>query len=444
MRPPLFTYSSVHLDLDYRVFGYALAVSLAAGVIFGLVPALRATRTDLACDLKERGGLTRGGATRSALVVAQVALSLVALIGAGLFARSLSNAARVDLGFSTERLGTVAFNLADWSYTEDRGREFNRRALERAAAVPGVAAAALAKDMPLNVGLARTVLLPGKESESGRFILTSLIGPGYLRTLGIPLLGGRDFSPLDNLDAPRVAIVNQVAAAYYWPGENAVGKRMRFFGDDRLAEVVGVARNANYQTVGEPPQALIYLPLGQSYSANGVLYIRASGDAATTLAAVRREVQSLDRNLRLETETVDQTIRQALWAPRLTAWLLGAFGLLALLLSTIGIYGVVSYSVSQRTREIGVRMALGAKSGDVQLWIIGEGLRLVAIGVAAGLVIALVATRGIQSLLLATSAHDAVTFVTVPVFLTLVGLAACWLPALRATRIDPSTALRDE
>jgi ABC-type lipoprotein release transport system permease subunit len=208
--------------------------------------------------------------------------------------------------------------------------------------------------------------------------------------------------------------------------------------------VVGVARNANYQTVGEPPQALIYLPLGQSYSANGVLYIRASGDAATTLAAVRREVQSLDRNLRLETETVDQTIRQALWAPRLTAWLLGAFGLLALLLSTIGIYGVVSYSVSQRTREIGVRMALGAKSGDVQLWIIGEGLRLVAIGVAAGLVIALVATRGIQSLLLATSAHDAVTFVTVPVFLTLVGLAACWLPALRATRIDPSTALRDE
>ena len=195
---------------------------------------------------------------------------------------------------------------------------------------------------------------------------------------------------------------------------------------------------------GEPPQALIYLPLTQNYSADAVLYIRARGDQATTLTAVRRAVQPLDRNLRLETETVDRTIRQALWAPRLTGLLLGAFGLLAGLLSTIGIYGVVSYSVSQRTREIGVRMALGAKPRDVQLGVIREGLRLVGAGVVAGLGIALVATRGIQSLLLATSARDAVTFVTVPIFLTLVGLAACWLPALRATRIDPSTALRDE
>jgi predicted permease len=444
MRPPLFTFSAVHLDLDFRVLGYALAVSLAAGIVFGLVPALRATRTDLACDLKERAGPTASSSARSALVVAQVALSVVALIGAGLFVRSLSNATRVDLGFAPERLGTVAFDLAEWGYAEDRGRDFEQRALERAAAVPGVAAAALAKDPPFRVSLARTVLLPGRESGSGRFTLTSLIGPGYLRTLGIPLLAGRDFSPLDARDAPRVAIVNEAAAAYYWPGENAIGKRMRFFGDDKLAEVVALARDANYQTIGEPPQALIYLPLAQHYSANAVLYIRARGDPATTLAAVRREVQALDRNLRVEPETVDQTIRQTLWAPRLTAWLLGAFGVLALLLSTIGIYGVVSYSVSQRTREIGVRMALGATPGDVQLSVIREGLRLVAAGVAVGMGIALVTTRAIQSLLFATSARDAVTFVLVPAFLTLVGLAACWLPALRATRIDPSTALREE
>ena len=444
MRPPLFTYSAVHLDLDYRVFGYALAVSLVAGVIFGLVPALRATQTDLACDLKERSGVARGGTARSALVVAQVALSLVALIGAGLFARSLANAAHVDLGFAPERLGTVSFNLADWSYAEDRGREFDQRALDAAAAVPGVVSAALAKDLPLNVGLARTVLLPGKESEQGRFTLTSLVGPGYFRTLGIPLMTGRDFGAEDRRDGPRVAIVNQVAAAYYWPGENAVGKRIRFFGDERPVEVVGLARNANYQTVGEPAQGLIYLPLAQNYAANAVIYVRARGDAATTQEAVRRVVQRLDPNLKLQTETTDETIRVSLWAPRLTAWLLGAFGLLALLLSSIGIYGVISYSVSQRTREIGVRMALGAQPGDVQRGVIGEGLRRVAMGVAAGRGIALVATAGLQSMLLATSAHDALTFVTATAFLTLVGLAACWLPALRATKIEPSRALREE
>jgi predicted permease len=445
MRPPLFTYSAVHLDLDFRVLGYALGVALAAGVLFGLVPALRATNADLACDLKERAGPARsGGAVRSALVVAQVALSLVALVGAGLFARSLSNAAQVNLGFAPERLATVRFNLADWSYTEERGREFDQRVVEAAAGLPGVEAAALAKDVPLNVGLARTVLLPGRESGSGRFTLTSLIGPGYFRTMGIPLEAGRDFSAEDTRDGPRVAIVNQAAAAYYWPGESPIGKRMRFFGDDHVAEVVGLARNANYQAVGERPQALIYLPLAQNYSASAVLYVRARGHAETTLAAVAREVHRLDPNLTLETATVEQTIRQALWAPRLTAWLLGAFGLLAMLLSSLGIYGVISYSVSQRTREIGVRMALGATPGDVQLGVVAEGMRLVAAGVAIGLAIALVATRGVQSLLLATSAQDAVTFAMAPAFLTLVGLAACWLPAWRATRIDPSRALRDE
>jgi len=444
MRPPMFIYSAVHLDVDYRVLTFALAVSLAAGLLFGLVPALRAARTDLASDLRERGAAASGGRARSALVVAEVALSLVALIGAGLFARSLQNAARVDLGFTPERLATIVFNLADWNYDEEQGREYYRQALERAAAVPGVAAAALAKDVPLNVGLARTVLLPGRETDEGRFTLTSLVSPGYLATMGIPLVAGRDFNAQDGRDAPRVAIVNEVCAAYYWPGESALGKRMKFFGDDREWQVVGVARKANYQAVGEPPRALIYLPLAQNYTSSAVLYIRARGEVGAALETARRQVQALDPKMRLETATVEETIRQTLWAPRLTAWLLGAFGGLALLLSSIGIYGVISYSVSQRTREIGVRMALGANPGDVQMEVIGEGLRLVAAGVAAGLGIALVATRGIQSLLLATSARDPVTFAMAPAFLALVGLAACWVPAHRATRIDPSRALREE
>ncbi|HUP03572.1 MAG TPA: ABC transporter permease [Bryobacteraceae bacterium] len=443
MRPPMFTYSAVHLDLDYRVLGYALAVSIVAGVLFGLVPALRAARTDLASDLRERGAAERGGAMRSALVVAQVALSLVALIGAGLFTRSLLNASRVNMGFSPARLATVGFNLGDWGYDEERGREYERQALERAAAAPGVESAALAKDMPLTVGLARTVLLPGRENAGGRFTLTSVVGPGYLATMGIPLLAGRDFDARDGRDAPRVAIVNEACAAYYWPGESAVGKRMKFFGDSRVWDVIGVARNANYQSVGEAPQALIYLPLEQNYTAGGVVYIRARSSAAA-LEAAREAVQSVDPRMRLEAATVEDSIRQGLWAPRLTAWLLAAFGTLAVALSGIGIYGVISYSVSRKTREIGVRMALGAKPVDVQREIVVEGLRLVAAGVCVGLGVAITAARGVQSLLLATSARDALTFISAPSFLTLVGIFACWAPAYRATRIDPSRALRDE
>jgi predicted permease len=444
MRPPLLALSGVHLNLDLRVLGYALAISVAMGVVFGLTPALRATRTDLAGELRERGGQPAAGLLGSALVAGQVALSLLALIGAGLFVRSLWNAGRVDLGFVPDRLGIVAFDAADRGYSEDRMREFEGQLLERAAAVPGVASAAVANDPPFNVSLARTVLLEGRGNTQGRFTLTSLISSGYLRTLGIPLLAGRDFSPIEGPAAPRAAIVNQAAAAYYWPGESAVGKTIRFFGDDRPAEVIGVARNANYQTIGERPQALIYLSLAQYYSGFAVLYVRAAGDLQTTLAAVRREAQTLDPNLPLQSEPLDQTIRQALWAPRLTAGLLGAFGALALLLSTIGIYGVVSYSVSQRTREIGIRMALGATPGDVQLAIAGAAMRVVAIGVVLGIGVALIVTRGVQSLLFATSARDAVTFVLVPTLLTLVAVAACWLPALRATRIEPMRELREE
>jgi predicted permease len=444
MRPPLLAYSSLHLDLDGRVLLYAFAVSLATGLLFGLVPAWRATRTNLATDLKERAGQPVSRGVRSFLVAGQLAFSLVALIGAGLFARSLWNAQRADPGFAPERLGTVAFNFADQGYSEERGREFLRQALQSATSQPGVASAALAKDGPLTVSLARTVVLEGQPDTAGRFTLTSLISPGYLRTVGIPLLRGRDMSPLDTQGTPRVAIVNEAAAAYYWPGQDPLGQRLRFFGDEKPAEVIGVARNANYQAIGEPPQALIYLSMWQYYFPSAVVYVRARGDAPTTLASVRRGVQSLNPNVWLEARGVDQAIRESLWAPRLSAWLLAMFGALGLLLAGIGIYGVMAYSINQRRREIGVRMALGATPGDVQRMVMTDGARMVAVGVVAGLAIALPAAHAARKLLFLTSPSDALTFVAVPAFLALVGLAACWLPARRATRVDPSKALRDE
>jgi predicted permease len=444
MRPPLLAYSSLRLDLDGRVLAYTFAVAFATSILFGLVPALRATRADLVTDLKDRAGQPGSRGVRSFLVVGQLAFSLVALVGASLFMRSLGNAERVDPGFAPDRLGTVIFNFADQGYSEERGREFLRQVLERAVSQPGVASAAMAKDWPLRVSLARTVILEGQPETAGRFTLTSLISPGYLRTVGIPLLRGRDMSPLDTQETGRLAIVNEAAAAYYWPGQDPLGKRLRFFGDDKPAEVVGVARNANYQAIGEQAQALIYLSMWQYYFPEAVVYVRAAGDGGTALRSVRRGLQSLNRNVSFEARSVDQAIRESLWAPRLSAWLLAVFGALGLLLAGIGIYGVMAYSINQRRREIGVRMALGATPGDVQRMVLGEGARLVASGVLAGMAIALPAAQAARKLLFVTSPRDALTFIAVPAFLVVVGIAACWLPARRATRVDPSRALRDE
>jgi len=449
LRPPLFKFADFRLDLDGRVLFYTAAVSVLTAILFGLFPAMRATRVDLAADLKDRAGndASAGGRwrARSLLVVFQVALSLVALVGAGLFIRSLFNADRFDPGFDAAHLGVVSFDVAGEGYDEARGREYLRRSLELAAAVPTVDAASISKDMPFQVGSARTVLLrgAGQPSGKGRITLTSIVWPAFFRTVRTPLLQGRDFTPFDTQSAPHVAIVNQVAAAYFWPGQNALGKTLEFFGDPRPAEVVGIARNANYQAIGEAPQAMIYLSSLQFYFPYGALYIHTRGGPDAALAAVRRAMRSLDRNLVLTARPVHAMIRQSLWAQRLSADLLAVFGMLALLLAAVGMYGVISYSVHQRKREIGVRLALGASPGEVQRMVLAQGIRLVTLGVLIGMAIALAASR-ILATMLFVSARDAVTFILVPAVLVLVGIAACWLPALRATRIDPSTALRDE
>ncbi len=449
LRPPMFSFAAVHLSLDGRVLAFNLGISLATGILFGLAPALRATRGDLAADLKERAGPGPAGnwRPRRVLVTIQVALSVVALVGAGLFLRSLQKAYGIDPGFDAAHVGVVVFNVAEHGYSEERGRDFQRRALEQASRVPGVVSASLALDWPFHVSFARTVLLEGQENSAngeGRRALLSVAWPGYLRTVGIPLLRGRDLSLLDGRTAPRVAIVNEVAAVNFWPGQDPIGKRIRFSGEDAPVEVVGIARNANYVEIGERPQPMVYTSLMQYYYATSVVHIRTAGDPAPALAAVRREVQALDRSLLLQSQSTRDIIREALWAQRLAADLLAVFGALALTLAAIGMYGVISYSVNQRRREFGVRMALGATAGEVEALVLREGIQLVTFGVIVGVMVALAASRAVGSLLFAVAPRDALTFLMVPAILALVGVIACWIPAHRATRVDPAQALREE
>ena len=451
MRPPMFNHAGFRLVLDSQVLLFTAGISLATGVLFGLAPAFRATRTDLATDLKERAGAPAGfhrvWRPRAVLVMAQVAFSLVALIGAGLFTRSLQSAGQIDPGFDAAHLGIVAYNVTDQAYNEGRGREYHQRALEKAASVHGVVSAALARDVPFHVVSSRTVLLPGEENAAagqGRSTLTSVVSPGYFQTMGIALLRGRDFRIADTKTTPRVVIINETAAAAYWPGQDPIGQHISFAGEGLPVEVIGIVKTANYQAIAEPPQPMVYLSLMQYYFPTAVLYVRTAGNPDAVVGAVRREVQTLDRNLLLQVESLETSIRELLWAQRLSAWLLAVFGALALLLATIGIYGVISYSVRQRTREIGVRLALGATVGDVRRMILREGVRLVAIGVAAGGAVSLAAAGSVGSMLFIKNPRDVLTFTLVPAVLAVVGVVACWIPAIRATRIDPSVALRDE
>jgi len=448
LRPPMFQFAAVDLSLDRPVLLYTLAISIVTGVLFGLAPAFRATRTDLASDLKERTGKVSaaGGpwSARSVLVMGQVAFSLVALVGAGLFVRSLRNAEAIAPGFDAAHLGIIVFRVPDQGYDEARGRDFEQRAMERAAGVPGVLSTTLSKDWPLHVSLSRTIELEGQPPGSGRTILAGFTWPGYFQTVGTSLLRGRDFSPRDQADGPRVVVVNEYAAKLYWPGEDPIGNRVRFARDSHSYEVIGLAANANYQALGEKPQPFVYFSLVQYYFPAAVVCFRTAGDPDRVIEAVRRQVQSLDRNVLLQSESIHFTIQQSEWQQRLSAALLSLFGVLALVLASVGIYGVVSYSVAQRQREFGIRMALGATAGDVQSMVVLEGIRIVAIGVVAGTAVAMMAARAVKSMLFTAGSGDAVTFVLVPALLTLVALLACWFPAKRATRIEPWIALRDE
>ena len=449
-RPPFLAADAIDLQPDMRVLMFTLAVSIATGVVFGLAPAIQASRPDLVVELKEKtsapAGSSRLFSVRNVLVSAQVALSLVALVGAGLFLRSLQHAQQISPGFDADHLAVLSFDLGAQGYTEERGRQFQQRVLERAASVPGVQAASVASTVPLFAGgFSRTVFLEGQDASdrrAGRLVQISVVGPRYLEAAGIPLLRGRTLSETDQPHTPIAVVVNETMAKKFWPEQDAIGKRFKFFGQNFFNQVVGIAKDSKYNFIGEEETPFIYQATTQVYQPQLSLFVKAPKPSAV-LGTVRGEVQQLDRNLPLTNVfTLSEIFDQALWAPRMAAWLLAVFAGLSLVLSVIGIYGVMAYAVSQRTRELGIRMALGASRADVVRLVVAQGLRLTLMGVAFGLVASFAVTRLIVSLLYSVSPTDIVTFTVVPLLLAVAALAASYLPALRATRIDPMTALR--
>jgi predicted permease len=445
--------ASLELGLDWRVLAFTLGVSVTTGIVFGLAPALQASRLDIVMALKSEDA-QRAGSRRSRLravfVTAQVTLSVVLLVGAGLFIRSLQSANTIDPGFRVERALTVPINLGLLRYKETEGENFYRDLLTRVEAQPGVERASLVRFAQLGFSFAQfQVFKEGsrdKQTDEGISSGFNVVGPNYFKTMETPLLRGRDFAETDRKGAPGVVALNETLAATLWPGEDALGKRVSVSGPEGpFLEVIGVARDGKYRSLGEAPHPYIYQPLLQSYDPKMTLVVRTKGEPQSVAAAVREQIRALDANLPVaDVKTLRDQLDLSLFPSRVAAWTLGGFGVLALLLAAIGIYGVVSYSVAQRTREIGVRMALGAKEKDVLRLVLGEGLFVIAVGLAFGLLLAFAATRVIVGFLYGVGATDPLTFVCVPLLLGFVALVASYIPARRATKVDPLVALRYE
>ena len=400
-RPPFMDANALDLTLDSGVLAFTFLVALLTGILFGLVPAIQASRPDLNESLQKGGG--RGGAgggrhrLRSLLVVSEVALALVALVGAGLFLRSLRNAQQIDPGFNTEDMLVMGFDLGGQGYDEPRGQEFHRQVQERLKSLPMVKSSTIATLPPFAGGFMRTVFPEGvdpTDRRNGVLVLIDSIYPGYFETLGIPILRGREFAETDRANAPMIAVVNQAMADKFFPNQDALGKRFRFFGETWILEIVGIARDSKYVNIGEEPRPYIYLSMYQHYTPAVTLHVRTAGDPAAALGAVRSSVQELDRNLPLvRVRTVQTLLDQTLWAAQLGAGLLMVFGLLALALAAIGVYGVMSYSVSQRTHEFGIRVAMGAQQAHILKLILGQGLLLIGSGVVLGSLAAFAGSR---------------------------------------------------
>jgi len=451
-KPPLSLPLLLDLQLDWRVLGFTVVLAALTGALFGLLPALQATKPELVPALKDASALGgyRRSRLRSTLVVAQVALSLVLLIAAGLVVRSLQHVQVMSPGFNPENVVSLTMVLSLQGYDEAKAKQFQQQIIERVSNLPGIKAAAITSRLPLSLANSDSYIFiegaPPARGAQAPYALYSSVTPGYFQTMEIPLIAGRVFTERDREGTTKIVIINETFARRFWPGQDAIGKRFRYSrADGPLVEVAGAVKDGKYFSLGEEPKPFFYFPLLQDYEEPTTLIARTTNNPNAALATIRGEVFKLDPTMPFtEVKTMTEHLSLSLFPLRIGASVVGSFGLLALLLAAIGIYGVMAFAVSQRTREIGIRMALGAQGRDVLRLILKQGVLLLLVGLGLGLAGALLLTRLMTSVLYGVSATDVVTFASVTALLGLVALVACWLPARRATQVDPMIALRCE
>jgi predicted permease len=448
--PPLDFPINLAVHSDRNVLLATLIISILTGVIFGVLPALRASAIEPSEVLKEETKASAGGRNKarltSALVVAQISLSLLLLICAGLFIRSFVSAQQVNPGFNPGHVLLASYDLFAAGYTETSGIQFNRQLLERLSALPGVESVTLGNRVPLGLGGGSTSVKPEGyqwQPHESMEVHEEMVGPAYLRTLQIALAAGRDFTAQDTEASQPVAVVNQSFADRYWPHQSPLGKRIITDISSKNFIVVGVTKNTNISDLKADPGPFLYLPLYQVYRPEMTVHVRVAGDPLTFAATLEKTVHELNSELPLyNVSTLQTTIRIATVGSRIAGTFVGAFGVLALVLAAVGVYGVISYSTRQRTQELAIRLALGAESREVFRLVLRQGLRLALIGISIGLVAAVLLTRFLKDLLFGVTSTDVLTFSTVSVLLCFVALLASFVPALRATKVDPMAALR--
>ena len=448
--PPTTLPLTLNGHVDTSVFLATLLVSVFTAVVAGALPAVRASQLSPVSVLKEEALSTSGGLSKSrltsSLVIAQIALSLLLLTCAGLFVRSLQNAQRSNVGFDPNHVFLTTFDLDPVGYSGATGVEFDRQLLARVKTLPGVQSATVADFSPLNFTIHSDFVQPEgyvPRPHESMEVDRGTVGPGYLETLKTPLIAGRDFSDQDNGKSIPAVIVNQALVDRYWPGQYAVGKRIQVAG--QWSTVVGVAANGKYRRMTYENAPLVLQPLLQRYTSQVILHVRVAGDPLSFSTVIDQTIHDLNADLPVYSQTsLNESMQMGSVFERIAAAFAGSFGLLALLLAAVGIYGVVAYTTRQRTHEIGIRMALGAGQGDVFRSVLGQGVRLASIGLVAGLAVSFAFTRFLRGMLFGIGSVDWITFASVAATLFLVALAACYFPARRAASVDPMQALRTE